>query len=224
MYEILNEINILLAEDEKELAKLMQDAIGEYFKNFMVVHNGIDALKAYREHQPHIIISDILMPKLSGLELCKELRKENNDIPIIILSAHSEKKQLLQAIDYNVTKYFIKPFDPDELLEYIQTLIPKIKKQKVIKLEENFKFNFFNKQLCLESSVITLTKREVAFMSLILQESEYMADNELIKVTLWNDQVSDERLRTFIRRLRSKTSKSLIKNNSGLGYSISPLL
>ena len=224
MYETLKDINILLAEDEEELAKLMQNAIGEYFHNFIVVHNGEDALTAYKKHHPHIIITDILMPKLNGLELTKELRKTDENIPIIILSAHSDTQQLLEAIDYNVTKYFIKPFDPDDLLDYIQTLIPKIKEQKIIQLDENFTFNCLTKQLYLSSSIIVLTKREIEFILLLLHQNDYMANNELIKSTLWKEQVSDERLRTFIRRLRGKTSKSFIKNNSALGYSISPTL
>ena len=223
MYPMLKEITVVLAEDEKALAKLMKNAIAEYFHNFIVVHNGEDALNAYKKYQPDIIITDILMPKLNGLELSKELRKENEEIPIIILSAHSDTKQLLEAIDYKITKYFIKPFDPDELLEYIQTLVPKIQKQQVIQLEENFSFNYFTQQLSLDSSIIQLTKRETVFIKLLLAQSDYMANNELIKTTLWKDLVSDERLRTFIRRLRGKTSKTLIKNNSALGYSINPI-
>jgi len=224
MYETFKDINILLAEDEKDLATLMKNAIGEYFHSFNIVYNGEEALRAYKKYHPHIVITDILMPKMNGLELAKELRKIDESLPIIILSAHSNTQQLLEAIDYSVTKYFIKPFDPDELLDYIQTLIPKIKEQKIIQLEENFTFNCLTKQLYLDSTVIVLTKREIEFMMLLLHQNDSMANNSLIKATLWEEEVSDERLRTFIRRFRGKTSKSLIKNNSALGYSISPIL
>jgi len=220
MYNQFKKITILLAEDEKKLALAMKTAIGEYFHKFIVTHNGEEALEAYQKYMPNIIITDILMPKLTGLELMKELRKVNSDIPIIILSAHSDSDKLLNAIDLGVTKYFIKPVDPDELLEYISLLIPKIKQENIIKLKNNFTFNIEKKELYLDKSTINLTKREIHLISFLLEQKEYMSNNINIKKLLWSEEASDERLRTFIRRLRTKTSKDLIINSSGLGYGI----
>ena len=222
MYEALKSITILLAEDEKELSTLMKDAIGEYFKEFIVVDNGKKALLAYKKHKPHIVISDILMPKLNGLELLKKLREENEKLPIILLSAYSDTSKLLQAIDNGVSKYFIKPLDPDELLEYLVTLIPKLENMHVIELANNFSYNKAKKQLSNNENIISLTKRELDFILLLLEQNEYLADNQLIKKVLWKEEnIPNERLRTFIRRLRNKTSKEFIKNNSSLGYSLS---
>jgi len=220
MYNQFKTTTILLAEDEKKLALAMKTAIGEYFHKFIVTHDGKEALEAYKKYMPHIVITDILMPKLTGLELMKELRKVNSDIPIIILSAHSDSDKLLKAIDLGVTKYFIKPVDPDELLEYISVLIPKIKQENIIKLKNNFYFNIEKKELYLNESMITLTKREIRLISFLLEQKEYMSNNISIKRLLWSEEASDERLRTFIRRLRAKTSKDLIINSSGLGYGI----
>ena len=220
MLKNFKNITILLAEDEKQLALAMKSAIGEYFNKFIVAYNGEEALEAYHAYKPHIIITDILMPKLTGLELMKKLRKENSDLPIIILSAHSDSDKLLQAIDFGVTKYFIKPVDPEELLDYMLTLIPKIEENKIIKLKDAFNFKVQIKELYLNNSAVKLTRREVNFLTFLLEQKEYMASNNIIKRVIWNEEVSDERLRTFIRRLREKTSKKLIVNSSGLGYSI----
>ena len=220
MYSQFKTISILLAEDEKKLALAMKTAIGEYFHKFIVTYDGEEALEAYHKYMPNIVITDILMPKLTGLELMQEFRKVDDDLPIIILSAHSDSDKLLKAIDLGVTKYFIKPVDPDELLEYIALLIPKIKKKKIIKLKEGFNFNLQKKELYLDNSIINITKREINLLSFFLEQEEYMANNIAIKKLLWNEEVSDERLRTFIRRLRAKTSKNLIINSSGLGYGL----
>ncbi len=72
----------------------------------------------------------------------------------------------------------------------------------------------------MKKSTIILTKRETDLLTFLLEQKEYMASNNIIKRVIWNEEVSDERLRTFIRRLRVKTSKTLIINSSGLGYSI----
>jgi DNA-binding response OmpR family regulator len=222
MYKELKSITILLAEDEKELSTLMKDAIGEYFKEFIVVDNGEKALLAYKKYKPHIVISDILMPKLNGLELLKKLREENEKLPIILLSAYSDTSKLLQAIDNGVSKYFIKPLDPDELLEYLVTLIPKLETIHIVELGNNFSYNKAKKQLLNNKSIISLTKRELDFILLLLEQDEYLADNQLIKKALWKEEnIPNERVRTFIRRLRNKTSKEFIINNSSLGYSLS---
>jgi DNA-binding response OmpR family regulator len=221
MYHDLKNITILLAEDEEALSKLMKDAIGEYFKEFIVVNNGEKALQAYEKYKPHIVISDILMPKLNGLELLKRLREKNEKLPIILLSAYSDTPKLLQAIDNGVSKYFIKPLDPDELLEYLLTLIPKVENMHVVELANHFFYNKAKKQLYSHQKTISLTKRELDFIQLLLGQKEYLADNQLIKKSLWNEaSIPNERVRTFIRRLRNKTSKEFIKNNSSLGYSL----
>ena len=218
MFKMFQNITVLLAEDEETLATSMKMAIGEYFHQFIVVHNGEEALKAYYKYSPDIIITDILMPKLTGLELMQQLREAHKDIPIIILSAHSDSDKLIQAIDFGVTKYFVKPFDPDELLAYMLTLIPKIKKLNIITLIDGFNFNLQTEKLYHYHDVIPLTKREKILIVFLLKQKAYMADNEDIKSILWKEDVSNERLRTFIKRLRKKTSKTLIINSSGLGY------
>jgi DNA-binding response OmpR family regulator len=220
MYSQFKNITILLAEDEEKLALAMKTAIGEYFHKFIIVYNGEEALDAYHKHLPNIVITDILMPKLTGLELMKELREVNKELPIIILSAHSDRDKLLKAIDFGVTKYFIKPVDPEELLDYMLTLIPKIERKKIIKLKENFNFDIQRRELYMNDSLVKLTKREINLIIFLLNQEEYIANNLTIKILLWKEEVSDERLRTFIKRLRAKTSKDLIINSSGMGYGI----
>ena len=221
MYKILKDITILVAEDELELAELMSNAIGEYFKEFILVHNGEEALDAYHRYQPNIVITDILMPKLTGLELLQKIRKINEEIPIIILSAHSDSSKLLKAIDYGVSKYFIKPFDPDDLLEYLEKVAQKLYLNSIKTLGDNFTFELQKQKLFYNSNLIELTKKELLFITLLLQQKEQTASDNLIKITLWSDEnISNERLRTFIRRLRAKTSKKLIINRSGFGYSL----
>ncbi len=231
MYPSFKEISILLAEDERDLAHLIKDAIGEYFKEFITVYDGKEALEAYHKYHPNIIITDILMPNLTGLELLQKIRETDEHLPIIILSAHSDSDKLLKAIDHGVNKYFIKPFDPDDLLEYLEKIVEKLNLKSIKILGDNFSFNLQTHKLFYQNNLIELTTREVLFISLLLEQPEQTCSNRVIKTKLWNDKsrneknkndenISDERLRTFIRRLRAKTSKKLIVNSSGFGYTI----
>ena len=218
--EDLKELKVLLVEDETKLANLLKNAIGDYFYSFTIANNGKNGIEKFLKIEPDIVITDIMMPELTGLEMANELKKINPNLPIIILSAHSEKERLLNAIDVGVVKYFIKPFDPDELLEYICTLSSTIDK-KLIELEGGFTFNNNTKRLYKKDKFIALTKRETAFISLLLSNKDESIDDKTIKHKLWEDKnVSNERLRTFIKRLRIKTYKTLIKNIVGQGYKI----
>jgi DNA-binding response OmpR family regulator len=222
--EIFKDITILFAEDEKRLAKIMSSAIEDYFGKFIIALDGEEALKKYHKIRPDIIITDIMMPKMNGLELAREIKSIDEDLPIIILSAYSHTDMLLQAIDIGVTKYFIKPFNPDELLEYLATLIPKIRNNKVVDLVDNFKFDIKNKKLYQNETEVSLTKREIDFFSLLIDRQDYGVNNQTIKNTLWTDNpVPNDRLRTFIKRLRDKTSKRLIENISSQGYRLKTL-
>ncbi len=219
--KFLKELKVLLVEDEERLSSLLKNAIGDSFYSFSVADNGADGLEKFKELSPDIVITDIMMPKMTGLEMAKEIKKLDATMPIVILSAFSEADKFLGAIDVGVVKYFIKPFDPDELLEYIDSL-EEIIGSKEIKLTDGFSFNKIKKSLYKDARFVKLSKKENQFFELLLQNNEdekKIVSDEVIKKTLYKDEeVSDERLRTFIRRLRVKTSKSLIENVKGEGY------
>lgn len=221
---VLKEFKVLLVEDESNIAKLLKDAIGDYFFSFTLAKNGQEGLEKMKTIKPDIIITDIMMPKLDGLAMTEKIKQIDESIPVIVLSAFSEKEKLLNAIDIGITKYFIKPFDPDEVLEYLVSLAIKLDKKRVFKLSEDLYFdrnknNLFDKN----DKIINLTKREKDFLYLLIKSHPNSVSVEKIKKTLWEkEEATDERLRTFIKRIRAKTSKTLIKNISGQGYLISP--
>jgi DNA-binding response OmpR family regulator len=219
-YNSLKDLKVLLVEDEEKLATLLKSSIGDYFYTFSIANDGKDGLDKFTKVLPDIVISDIMMPKLDGLQMAQKIKKINPNIPIIILSAFSEKEKLLNAIDVGVVKYFIKPFDPDELLDYIVTLSKTIKSEPLI-FNDGFTFNKTKRSLYKEEKYVPLTKREVMFMELLIDNISSITDSELIKETLWKDgKGTDVTLRSFIKRLRIKTSKDLINNIKGEGYQI----
>lgn len=223
MQDILKTLKILIVEDEKRLAQLLKEAINDSFYKVVIAKDGIEGLKKYKIFKPDIIITDIMMPKLDGLDMTIKIKEIDSTIPIIVLSAHSDKEKLLKAIDVGINKYFIKPFDPDEVIERIKKLSVKIEKQKISILKDDFIFDNNSFSLHKNELLINLTKREKEFIYLLIKNKNSIVKTQTIKTSLWNEEVNDERLRTFIKRLRLKTSKDLIENISGQGYLISVL-
>ncbi|MDX9900273.1 MAG: response regulator transcription factor [Aliarcobacter sp.] len=222
-YELLKTLKILIVEDEKRLAQLLKDAISDSFFSVVIAKDGNEGLKKFKSFKPDIIITDIMMPVCDGLDMTIKIKKLDENIPIIVLSAHSDKEQLLKAIDIGINKYFIKPFDPEEVIEHINKIAPSLNKKKQIKLKEDFMFDNNSMSLYKNTVLINLTKREKEFIHLLIKVNNKVVDSEYIKENLWNEEVNDERLRTFIKRLRIKTSKDIIENISGQGYLISIL-
>ena len=219
----LKNLKILIVEDEKRLAQLLKDSISNSFFSVVIASNGEDGLKKFKSFKPDIIITDIMMPFCDGLEMTLQIKELDESIPIIVLSAHSDKEKLLKAIDLGINKYFIKPFDPEELLEHINKLALKLNKQKQSKLKEDFIFDNNSLSLYKNNSLISLTKREKELFYLLIKHKNQLVTTKDLKENLWNDEVNDEVLRTFIKRVRIKTSKDLIENVSGQGYLISVL-
>jgi len=220
---LLKTLKILIVEDESKLAALLKDAIGEYFYSVIIAKDGNEGLKKFKINKPDIVITDIMMPSCDGLEMTKQLKQIDDSIPIIVLSAHSDREKLLSAIDLGINKYFIKPFDPEEVIEHINKIAPLLNKKRRIHLKDGFVFDNNSTSLYKNEKLLNLTKREKEFFYLLIKHKDEVVDVQLIKDTLWDEEVNDERLRTFIKRLRIKTSKDVIENVSGQGYLISPL-
>ena len=221
---ILKSLKILIVEDERRLAQLLKDAIEDFFFAVVIAKDGKEGLKKYKTFKPDIVITDIMMPNCDGLEMTRKIKELDETIPIIVLSAYSDKDKLLKAIDIGINKYFIKPFEPDDLIKHINKIAPKLNKQKKIKLKEDFIFDNNTISLYKNKKLINLTKREKEFLYLLIKNQNSIVSTENIKNILWEkEEVNDERLRTFIKRLRIKTSKELIENVLGQGYLISPL-
>ncbi len=217
----LARLKVLLVEDEARLAGLLEEAIGDYFARFSVAYDGIEGLARFRELKPDVVITDITMPRMTGLELAEAVKKERPETPVVILSAYSDREKLLGAIDAGVVKYFIKPFDPEEVLAYLCELADKIKRSSTVPLMPPFTFDLQSEQLFKKGVLVRLSRRESRFIAYLLQSPNRYLANEAIKALLWEDkEVSDERLRTFIKRVRQKSDKALIENLSGQGYAL----
>jgi len=124
--EFLKKITILVAEDQVNDAELLLSTLKKYFKKILLAKDGLEALKIYKENKDiDIIISDIDMPKMNGIELLKSIRYSDLYIPFIIVSGKIENEVLMEAINQNVSSYILKPLDIKILLEKIDILCEK---------------------------------------------------------------------------------------------------
>jgi DNA-binding response OmpR family regulator len=215
-------LTILFVEDEKELRDALVDAVGDEFAKFIVAFNGDDGLKKFKKFKPDIVVTDIMMPISSGLEMAKEIKRISRETPVIVLSAFSERERLLRAIDAGVDKYLMKPIDMDELMlaiEYIASEL--LSYDKIIEIGGGYQFDKNKKVLIRDKKTISLTRKELLFITILIKNLGAFVLHEEIKKYVWtNKSVTDAAIRTFIKRVREKTNREFIKNVPGLGYRI----
>ncbi|ELV5356982.1 response regulator transcription factor [Campylobacter jejuni] len=222
MSQECKELIILVVEDEVKARESMINILSERFSKVIGAQNGDEGLKKFKKFKPDLVITDIAMPIMDGLDMAREIKEISDDVPIVVLSAYSEKERLLRSIDIDIDKYLIKPVDIEELFKVLDYLIgEKIEANMLVKISEEYQFNKTKRTLIYSGGEIVLTKKELAFISLLLKQPGALVLHEDIKKNVWiGEHVSDTAVRTFIKRVRDKVGEDFIKNVPSLGYKI----
>ncbi|ECP8588852.1 response regulator transcription factor [Campylobacter coli] len=218
----MKELVILVVEDEVKIRESLVNVLSSRYSKVIGAQNGDEGLKKFKKFKPDLIITDIAMPIMDGLDMAREIKEISDDVPIVVLSAYSEKERLLRSIDIGIDKYLIKPVDIEELFKVLDYLIgEKIEANMLVKISEEYQFNKTKRTLIYSGGEIVLTKKELAFISLLLKQPGALVLHEDIKKNVWiGEHVSDTAVRTFIKRVRDKVGEDFIKNVPSLGYKI----
>ncbi|EOM6094609.1 butyrate response regulator transcription factor BumR, partial [Campylobacter jejuni] len=222
MSQECKELIILVVEDEIKTRESLINVLSERFSKVIGAQNGDEGLKKFKKFKPDLVITDIAMPIMDGLDMAREIKEISDDVPIVVLSAYSEKERLLRSIDIGIDKYLIKPVDIEELFKVLDCLVgEKIEANMLVKISEEYQFNKTKRTLIHNGKEIVLTKKELAFISLLLKQPGVLVLHEDIKKNVWiGEHVSDTAVRTFIKRVRDKVGEDFIKNVPSLGYKI----
>ncbi len=159
-------IKILYVEDD-EIAR--ENGI-EYLENyFELIYDASDAIKAlqlYEKYKPDIIITDIQMPKLNGLEFVKRIRQKDKKTQIIIITAFCDKDYLMKAIELQLVKYLVKPVREKEFEEALFLCVDSLENDEsnIVKLDNHTYFDTFNKNLISNNEIVKLRVKELVFL------------------------------------------------------------
>ncbi len=221
--EKFKEYTILYIEDDEGVRTVNSRFLTRMFYKLYEAKNGEEGFELYKKHQPDIILTDINMPKLNGIELAKKIRKTDKNTKIIISTAFSDKDYLLEAIELSLEKYIIKPLTSRNLLPALTKAVEALEKtkEKKIYLDENFYFDNTTSLFYMDDKVLNLTKKELLFLKLLVTNKNRVVNYEEIEQYVWEDEpMSLNSLRTSIGFLRKKIPFNCIKNISNMGYKL----
>ncbi len=219
----MKNITVLYVEDDEIARENGIEYLENYFDTIYDASNAIDALSLYNIHKPDIIITDINMPKINGLEFVKKIREKDDTTQVIITTAYSDKEYLFQAIELKLIKYLVKPIEEKEFDEAINLCIENIKNNNtnIVNLSKNTLFDTYNQTLITNNEIVKLRTKELDLLSLLIKNKTRYVTYEEIENYIWYDSVmTKDALKTVIKNLKSKLPKDTISNLSGTGYKI----
>jgi len=223
--EKLKNVKILYIEDEEFIRKNAIEYLGFYCNYVYEAVDGKDGYEKYKQIEPDIIICDIMMPNLSGLELIEKIRQKDKTTQIIIATARIDTEFLLKAVELHLVKYLTKPITEEKLLPVLNEALKYLKKEtlNIINFEDNFRFDILNKTLFNNKTIVKLTKKELLFLEICSKNSKRAVTYSELENYVWEGYMTDDAMRSVVKELRRKLSKGSLENISGIGYKINRL-
>ncbi|MCW8894910.1 MAG: response regulator transcription factor [Sulfurimonas sp.] len=233
-------LSVLFAEDHEDLRENVTEILKTFFHTVNSSSNGEEALAQYRQYSDtnakhyDIVISDIRMPRLNGVELVEKIYKINPNQIIIIVSAHDDTKYLLPLINLGIQQFIKKPIDYQEFLKALlnasknvnNLTLPNVeqKQESLIKLNDSFSFCKNNSILQNTEEIIPLTKYEIIFLQLLTNNIGKIFPNEDItaEYKAQNENLDIVNIRKLVSKLRKKLPSNCVESIYGIGYRILP--
>lgn len=202
---------ILIAEDDKNILAGLVDMLKMDGHTTVIARDGESAVKQVKDRNPDLLILDIMLPKLSGFEVCKRLKEQGNEVPIIILSAQGEEADKVLGLELGADDYVTKPFSPRELLVRIKAVLRRSSQSS--KAEETYEFDnvkvdFKRFQVFKSGNEVKLTSAEFSILKLLLANKGEPVSRHTILGDIWNSEVTTRTVDTHIWNLREKLEKN----------------
>ncbi|SHJ44852.1 DNA-binding response regulator, OmpR family, contains REC and winged-helix (wHTH) domain [Clostridium amylolyticum] len=225
---------ILIVDDEKEIRDLIDIYLRNEGYDTLKASDGMEALNILNNNDVQLIILDVMMPKLDGIQACMKIREEKNT-PIIMLSAKSEDMDKIMGLTTGADDYITKPFNPLELIARVKSQL-----RRYIKLNNNASYktkdfieiddltiNTETHEVIVEGKLVRLTPREFEILELLARNRGKVFSIENIYESVWKESFiqSDNTVMVHIRKIREKTEADprkprYIKTVWGVGYKI----
>jgi DNA-binding response OmpR family regulator len=220
-------LSVLYVEDDEDTLAQTSKMLSNYFAQVDTANNGEDGFEKYYNNSYDMVLTDISMPYLNGLEMIEKIKEKDQNIPIAIFSAYDDSEYFIKAIELGVDGYLLKPYNINQLNNLIEKLISKnsIKDEK-INLENGFIWNKNQKNITnsYDETIYKLTNKEILLIEYLALHKNSIIKIEEIENHIYDDYLeSTKRIRNLISRLKSKLGFDIIESVYGYGYRLKVL-
>ena len=220
-YNGFHDISVLFVENDKDVRESIANNFTSYFKKIYLIDDGGKALELFYEHHPDIIVTDIEIAGINGVELINSIREYDNDVPIIVMTECLNREVLLELVSLHLFEYIVKPVTDDKLIEVLSKCVenhPNFSKRNVV-LDKNLRYSFSKKLLFKNDKQISLTHYEIELLELLINHKGEVVNYESIEYHVYKDKVmSSDAIKTLVKKLRNKLTENMITTVIGYGY------
>jgi two-component system KDP operon response regulator KdpE len=229
--------NILVVDDELQITRVLRTTLAGYGYNVRTAADGVEALDVMRQWNPDLVITDLSMPKMGGLELCRKIRSESA-VSIIVLSVRGEEEPKVEALDCGADDYVTKPFNMNELMARVRAGLRRtarlsrdeMEKKRDTEIEAgDFKIDLLTRAVTVRGNEVRLTPKEFDLLSYLAKNSGRVLTHRTLLNNVWGEASVEqpEYLHVFVNRLRHKLepedgSVHYIVTEKWVGYRFEP--
>lgn len=224
--------NILVVDDEPQITRVLKTTLSSHGYGTRTASDGDEALQMLKEWSPDLLITDLRMPNMDGLELCRHVRA-NSQIPIIVLSVKGEERIKVEALDAGADDYVTKPFSTNELLARVRAALRRASAKDLPEPEEinigDFRIDLPGRSVQVRDRSLHLTPKEFDLLVYLARHAGKVVTHRALLSAIWgaNSVEQPEYLRVFIGQLRKKleldeASSQYIITEPWVGYRFEP--
>ena len=218
-------INILLVDDEPDIIEILRYNLTHEGYNVITSKDGQSAINKTEKYHPHLIIMDVMMPNMDGIEACSIIRKNPkfNDTIIMFLTARGEDYSHVAAYDAGADDYVTKPIKPKVLISKVKGLLRRFKKENaletIIDIGE-LRIDRDEYKVYVSGKALSLPRKEFELLYLLASKPEKVFKREKIMQSIWGSEVvvGDRTIDVHMRKLREKIGDKYFKTVKGVGY------
>ena len=222
---------ILVVDDEFQITRVLRQSLTAHRYDVRTAADGVSALDTFRDWHPDLVITDLQMPEMDGIEFCRAIRKESQ-LPIIVLSVRGEEGTKVAALDAGADDYVTKPFGMDELLARVRAALRRspVGEDEFALLEDgDFTIDLAKREVTVRGSGVHLTPKEFDLLVFLFRNRGKGVTHRAILADIWGGNFTEqtEYLRVFIGQLRKKieidpSSPRYISTEPWVGYRFNP--
>lgn len=222
----LSTLKIVYIEDDDSIRNYITEFLNRLKITVYDTSCAEDGIKLYKEHKPDILIVDINLPRMNGIDFITQVRKIDTTTRVIITTAYTNPEFTITAIELDITRYLVKPLTSEKLISAIEKAIGEIDSEpnradNIIDLGEGFTYSIQNELLYSQGEQVLLRKKELELLKFFIKHSSRTITYDMIEDSIWSDgNMTQDAIRSQIRNLRQKTYRNIIKNISGIGYQL----
>ncbi|MEY4286014.1 MAG: hypothetical protein RL511_87 [Bacteroidota bacterium] len=219
----MNSVHILIVDDEEDIRLLLQYNLQKEGYKVDAVADGLACMEFIQEHKPNLILLDVMMPVLDGIEVCERIKADDQyqDILICFLTARNEDYSQIAGLDAGADDYIAKPIKTKVLLSRIQAMLRRSKHNKpVAPPKPNFHINREKYLLEKDGVELQLPRKEFELLALLASRPNFVFKREQILEKVWGTDiiVGDRTIDVHIRKIREKIGEHYISTIKGIGY------